>query len=226
MGIIEKISTILFPKECPVCGKILVSGEDIFCTECLLNFPWSDPDFQSLGLYFKTLPIEIRPEKLFSLFNYTGGADTKNLLFAIKYHNRPKLAYQLGLILGERIKDHLKGDIIIPVPLHKSRARKRGYNQSEQIAKGVSEITAIPYNTGVLIRKKNTKTLTDKNLSERLTEIGGAFSLNDSSPIEGKNIIIIDDVITTGATIGACLHALKGTKVNSITLLCIARTSL
>lgn len=226
MNILSAISSLFYPRECPVCKRILVTGEDIFCTECLVKFPWADPDLQSMGNYFNSLPKSIRPEKLFSLFHYNTGEDTKNLLFSIKYHNRPKLAYNIGRMLGEHIKEHLKGDIIIPIPLHPKREAERGYNQSVQIAKGVSHITGIPYSTDVLVRTKHTKTQTEQNREHRIASMDGAFTLKNSSAIEGKRVILIDDVITTGATIGACLQAISNSNVKNITLACVARTSL
>lgn len=209
-----------------MCSKVLVAGENIFCTECLYNFPWADPEFQSLGELFTKLPNDIRPEKLYSLFHYTKGADTKNLLFAIKYHNKPKLAYKIGVMLGEHLKQHLSGDLIIPVPLHPKRHRLRGYNQAEQIAKGVSQITGIPVAYNVLERIVNTATLTESNRALRMEKISQAFKLKEPSLIKDKSIILIDDVITTGATITACLETMNGANVKNITLACIARTSL
>lgn len=226
MSILSAISSLFYPKECPVCQKILVAGEKIFCSECLLRFPWADPDLQSMGDFFKSLPYSTRPEKLYSLFNYTAGEETKNLLFSIKYHNRPKLAYNIGRMLGEHLINHLEADIIIPVPLHPKRETERGYNQSTQIAKGVSHITGIPYCENILERILNTKTQTEQNREQRIASMNGAFTLKNSSAIENKRIILIDDVITTGATIGACLQAICETNVKNITLACVARTSL
>lgn len=226
MKLFSSLSSLLFPTECPMCSKILVAGENLFCTECLFNFPWADPEFQSMGELFTKLPNDVRPGKLYSLFHYTKGADTKNLLFAIKYHNKPKLAFRIGLMLGEHLKQHLSGDLIIPVPLHPQRRRLRGYNQAEQIANGVSQITGIPVAHNVLERIVNTATLTDSNKANRIEKISRAFKLREPSLIKDKNIILIDDVITTGATIGACLETMHGANVKKITLACIARTSL
>ena len=129
-------------------------------------------------------------------------------------------------MLGEHIKEHLEGDIIVPIPLHPKRETERGYNQSVQIAKGVSHITGIPYSSDVLVRTKNTKTQTEQNREHRIASMDGAFTLKNSSAIEGKRVILIDDVITTGATIGACLQAISNSNVKNITLACVARTSL
>lgn len=226
MKLISSLSSLLFPTECPMCSKVLVAGENLFCTECLFNFPWADPEYQSLGELFKKLPSDVRPEKLYSLFHYTKGADTKNLLFAIKYHNKPKLAYQIGIMLGEHLKQHLNGDLLIPVPLHPKRKRLRGYNQAEQIARGVSEITGIPVAYNVLERIVNTATLTESNKMLRMEKISKAFELREPSLIKDKSIILIDDVITTGATVGACLETMHNANVKNVTLACIARTSL
>lgn len=226
MGILSAISSILYPTECPVCKRVLVKGEELFCTECLMTFPWSDPDFQPINLNLIHPDNTIKIRNLYSLFNYSKGADCKNLLYAIKYHNRPKLAFQMGLMLGKHIINHLNGDIIIPIPLHPKREKKRGYNQSVEIAKGVSEITSIPFNPNLLKRIKNTATLTDYNREGRFEAINGAFELGEASSIKDKHVIIVDDVITSGATTIAAATAMKHAGVKSFTLICVAKTSL
>lgn len=224
MNIISAISSILYPTDCPVCGAVLVKGEETFCTECLMNFPWSDPDFHYHDTILKLKNSNIK--NLFSLFNYAKGADSKNLLYAIKYHNRPKLAYKMGVMLGKHLEKHLHGDIIIPIPLHPKRERKRGYNQSVEIARGVSKITAIPFSTKAIHKIKNTSTLTSHNREERFATINGAFELGEASLIKGKEVIIVDDVITTGATVMAAISAMEQAGAKGFTLICVAKTSL
>ena len=226
MGLLHSLSLLFFPRQCPVCGKVLVKGEKLFCTQCLAEFPWCDPDFPDNTDNIRNIPEDLRPDKIYSLFRYSKGADTKNLLFAIKYRNRPDLALELGNMLGKRLKDTLEGDLIIPVPLHPKRLRQRGYNQSSKIAEGISEATGIPFSETVVSRIVNTSTQTGKNAEERFSSLNGAFRLDDENAVRGKHIIIADDVITTGATAGSCLKTISAAGKVRFTLVCIARTSL
>ncbi len=226
MGIISALSSLLFPKQCPICGSVLVHGEKLICTKCLLDFPWSDPDYQAFDEIAAQFPPELQPDKLLSLFHYDKGMDAKNIILAVKYRDRPDIAFELGKLLGEHIADRLEGDIIIPVPLHPKRLRQRGYNQSAEIANGLSFVTGIPTEEGVIERAVNTKSQTEKSAEERISSLKDAFRLTSPERVIGRHIILVDDVITTGGTIGACMESLAKGGATRLTLACIARTLL
>ena len=135
----------------------------------------------------------------------------QNLLHHIKYYNKKELAFELGRYLGSELSEagSFKGcDVIIPVPLHPAKKKKRGYNQSEWIAKGMSDKMNIPLNTNLLNRHVNSKTQTKKNREERWENVRSAFSVELPNQFTKKHILLIDDVITTGATIEACASQL------------------
>ena len=131
----------------------------------------------------------------------------------------PSLGVKLGRAYAEDLKNSVYShcDIIIPVPLHNSRKKGRGYNQSELIAKGIGEILNIPVFTNLLVRNVNNPTQTDKHRFERWENVSDIFSIQSNEQIEGRHILLVDDVITTGSTLEACakeLLSVKGVRVS------------
>jgi ComF family protein len=146
-----------------------------------------------------------------SLFRFEKGSAYQELLHDLKYRGNRRAGLYLGRLLGQELK-HTRFsdcDLIIPVPLHRRRQKKRGYNQSEIIARGASDITGIPVAGQLVGRKKNVRSQTKMNRQERFENMAKAFILNDyTSNLNGKKILIIDDIITTGATLEACSELL------------------
>lgn len=149
----------------------------------------------------------------FYLFNKK--SKVQKLLHALKYKNNPQVGIITGSWFGEELKQtspFSNADYIIPVPLHPARQMQRGYNQSEQIAIGMSAQLNIPLNTTTLIRTSATKTQTKKGRSDRWNNVENIFSVTDTSILTGKTVILVDDVITTGSTIEAAASALLKTE--------------
>jgi ComF family protein len=141
----------------------------------------------------------------------------------IKYENKKNLGVKMGIILGKRlIEKNVGADLIIPVPLHLSRKRERGYNQSEVIASGVSKELKIPVELGILKRKKFTRSQTKLNREERLLNVSEAFNINHNVDLSGKTVFILDDVITTGATISGCAELIKNNNAKKVIALSLA----
>jgi ComF family protein len=129
----------------------------------------------------------------------------------IKFRRKKNLAKRLGEMMGNLLQsDPLlrNGEILIPVPLHKTRYRERGYNQANLLAGAISDSTSIPVNNSSLYRKKATKPQTDLSYEERLENVKGAFIVKGAQELKGKKIILVDDVFTTGSTLQACTEAL------------------
>ena len=146
-----------------------------------------------------------------ALFRFEKGSVYQNLLHDLKYRGNKKAGYYLGRLLGQELKQTVFSDcnVMIPVPIQRKRLKKRGYNQSEIIARGVSEICGIPLACNLLLRKGKSKSQTSMNRQERFENISAAFSLSDQSvDYYSKKILIIDDVVTTGATLEACSQLL------------------
>lgn len=203
---------LFYPKLCGACNTALYKGEQHICFVCSNNLPFTD--FEKL----KSNPVEKvfqgRIDVAFatSLLYFSRSTKTQNILHQIKYNNRKQLAIYLGNLLGERIKsthEQLNFDVIIPVPLHPKKLQIRGYNQSSYIAKGIAEVLNIPIAEHIIKRKINTATQTKKTRVERWQNINNAFELNKKIKLNYNHILLVDDVLTTGATIEACANSLN-----------------
>jgi ComF family protein len=198
---------LFFPSNCLVCGKRLSSPRAVLCFECECKLPktgFSDQrDNPVSKIFWGRVPVISGT----SLFRFEKGSPYQTLLHDLKYRGNRKLGFYLGRLLGQDLKqtDFSLCDLIIPVPIHRKRLKKRGYNQSELIARGVSEITGIPVVNNLIVRKERGKSQTTKNRQERFENISEAFHLCDHpGDFRGKKVLIIDDVVTTGATLEAC----------------------
>jgi ComF family protein len=149
----------------------------------------------------------------------------QNLLHRLKYQNQPNIGYVLGKWLGSELlsqkKKHLF-DLIIPVPLHRKKVARRGYNQSAYFAEGISKATSVPYTTKVLSRTVMNETQTNKTRVERWKNVEGIFKVDKADAISGKRVLLVDDVITTGATVEACGLELKKGGAAAVSVAAIA----
>jgi ComF family protein len=169
---------------------------------------WNEPDNELEKLFWGKVHVE----RACALFFYRIGSSYRPLIHKFKYQGNYSLAIRLGEDLGSYLNglDSYRGiDMLVPVPLHPRKERKRGYNQSEQIAKGISNVMQIPVETRSLIRMVYTETQTKKNKLERRENVKEVFKVKDVKLFEDKHVMLIDDVITTGATIEACALALQ-----------------
>ncbi|MCW3804453.1 ComF family protein [Plebeiibacterium marinum] len=164
-------------------------------------------------------------DKATSLLLYTKGDKTKQILHSIKYRNNIALAEEMGKMIAHNLSESnlfSTIDYIIPVPLHPAKLNKRGYNQSEIISNGISKITKIPVETDILFKTLNTSTQTKKNRFERWKNAENIYELRNSSKIKGKKILLIDDVLTTGATLEACATALHLAEISGLSIITLA----
>ncbi|MEG1539485.1 MAG: ComF family protein [Muribaculaceae bacterium] len=214
----------LLPRTCPVCGDALNYQEKYVCIKCMLDLPQThlhEREFNTMEqLFAGKTPIE----RAAGYFFYTKESPYSTLIHDIKYRNRPKMGQWLASEYAREIKNtgFFDGiDMIIPVPLHKTKIAKRGYNQSQYIAQGISEITGIPV-VNAIIATKSHETQTHKGIHERWLNTQNLYSQNDMINLEGKHVIIIDDVITTGATLLACAKSIDNTPGIKISLLSLA----
>lgn len=210
---------LFFPKYCTHCQNTLLKKETILCNKCYQKLPLR------LQVYNKelkeNLTIFFKVEKAYSLLYFKNQCITSNLIDALKYKNKPEIGYELGKILGENISDTI--DIIIPIPLHPKKQKKRGYNQSEEIARGIAEKCSIPIHSTNLIRIKNNPSQTHlKNQTERLQNTLNIFRVIDPILFENKHILLVDDIITTGSTVYNSAYLLLQLKNVKVSVACIS----
>lgn len=215
LSILAKIIDLFFPRFCPICGNRLSGEEETICMACNLHLPrtdtWENPyENEMAKLFWHQIPIE----KACALFYYKGHSSPSNILYQLKYNHRPEVANEMGHLLAqEGMRIHFFDDIdgIIPIPLAPKRQKERGYNQSEEIAKGIAELTHLPILTQIVRRTAFIESQTHKNRWQRKENVSKVFELTDNN-LSDKHFLIVDDVCTTGATIISCCQTiLQGT---------------
>jgi len=211
---IQDFFSLLFPDLCNACGVQLVQGEKLICIHCLHDLPYTDfhiyPQNAVARLFWGRVPCHAA----MALLYFRKATKVQQLIHRLKYRSQPQLGFLLGSILGQRLllsETYSGVDLILPVPLHPKKKRSRGYNQSEAIADGIASMLNVPVGTTQLIRPVVTSTQTKKNRYKRFENMQSVFQSADPAQLKGKHILLVDDVITTGATLEACAAVvLKG----------------
>ena len=220
----KAFAELFFPRICRGCGNHLFEHEHEVCSNCLRKLPRTGFELIDDNPVSKMFWGRIHIEKAASLYYYRKGELLQKLLHKLKYKGN----YHLGEVFGQQAgKIFLRSgftadvDAVVAVPLHEKKRRERGYNQSEIIAKGISEVTKIPFLNGNLIRTVYTESQTQKGRFERWENVKSVFNITHEEELQGKHILLVDDVITTGATLEACASALKkagDVKVSIVTI--------
>ena len=208
----HRVLDLISPRLCVVCGQRLTVSEEIICSKCNLHLPRTgfqqDPyENEMAKLFWHQIPIE----RATALFYYEAHSETANILYELKYKSHPEIGEVMGRLVAKELQpsgffDGIDG--IVPIPLAKKRQRQRGYNQSLEIARGISEITNLPIYNKVVMRIVFEGSQTNKGRWERNENVEKVFEMTDETAIHGKHLLIIDDVVTTGATVIACAKEL------------------
>ena len=214
---------LIFPRCCEACDSSLVGNEATICTSCMISLPrihLNSLHRDVIRYKFVNVP-EVTFTHSFLLFTKKG--KVQRLLHALKYKGNKDVGRLLGFMFGQEMKAAAMlpdATLIISVPLHAKKKKLRGYNQSDLLAEGFSNATGIPWSATVLERIKHTATQTGKSKIERRENVKGVFAVREC--IDYKSVIIIDDVLTTGATLEECVQTLKSAGCESFTILTIA----
>lgn len=202
---------LIYPNLCFICGETLLKSESHICLSCLNNIPRTNYHLLTDN------PVEKRfwgKAPIFrgtSFFFFQKGSPFQKLLHELKYKGNKEIGEILGRYAAAELlnsPDFCSIDIIIPIPLHPKRFAQRGYNQSEWISKGLSAVLDKPQDTNTLKRVKQTTTQTKKSVFERFENTEGIFELSGAKELEGKHLLLIDDVLTTGSTLNAAINTL------------------
>ena len=223
---LQNFSELLYPKLCGGCGNHLYENEEVVCVYCRASLPLSgECDFEnnaSEKLFWGKVSITAAASFLF----FQKKSSTQHLLHQLKYQQKENI----GEWLGEQFAYSLQSkgrfaavEIIIPIPLHPSRIKFRGFNQCDAIARGMASVLQIPIVNGVLTRSVATQSQTKKNRFQRFENMNSVFSLAQASAIKGKNILLLDDVLTTGATLISAAQVLQQAGCNKLFIGAIAK---
>lgn len=204
--------SLVFPRICAACGNSLWKHEDTICHSCEFHLPKTNFHFSDENPVTKMFwgRADLVSGAAFLYFNK--GNKVQLLVHQLKYNGRKDIGVFLGALYGQTLKyapSFNSADVIVPVPLHKKKYMKRGYNQSEQFGMGLSSVMSIPLNRHLLVRTKATETQTRKSRFSRYQNVREIFLVNQPENWRGKHLLLVDDVITTGATLESCIEALR-----------------
>ncbi len=223
LKILNDLINLIYPDTCVCCGKALFKHEQNICNLCFIELPQTKFHLIADNPIKKIFEGRFPIVSAGAMYYFYKGGRLQKILHQLKYRGNAELGIFMGKQMGTALlksNKHQAIDCIIPVPLHPSRLKKRGYNQSEKIAEGISETLGIPVYSTSLIRNSQTQTQTKKSRIDRWLNVEGKFFLNDPSVLENKHVLIVDDVITTGSTLESCCITLKdvpGIKISAYT---------
>jgi len=231
--LIDSIVDIIFPPHCQICGEIASSG---LCRTCSESFKSLEPPLceicsapidsaQPFTLCGRCRDFRPAYDRAWSLFVYDG--EVKKAVLDFKYNGVSRLYSVFGELISERLKKELKDikiDAVVAVPLHPSREKSRGYNQALLLARSSASLLSLPMLESELVRIRHTDFLADLGRKERYASLEGVFSLQNKISLTGKNILLVDDIMTTGATFHQCSRILKEGGASHIYGITVART--
>ncbi len=211
MPLLSDFVNLLYPKLCASCEQVLLKAEKEICLVCKEKLPKTNYHLHADNEVAKTFwgRISLKAATAYLFFNKEG--NVQNLLHNIKYKGAKQAAAELGYWYGSELKNAIEFEettLIMPVPLHESKLKKRGFNQAEWFARGIAESMQLPLSTGNLVRGLASETQTKKSRFERWQNVAEVFIIKDAAAIQNNNILLVDDVITTGATLEACAQAI------------------
>lgn len=216
--------SLIYPKICASCGNNLFKNEDCICTFCRFHLPKTNFHLSEENPVEKLFWGRVDIVSASAYFSFGKGGKVQHLIHQLKYKGQKEIGSTLGKLYGYDLKQSIKLksiDSIIPVPLHDNKKKKRGYNQSELFAEGLSLSMHVPVDLKTLVRANESATQTKKSRFSRWQNVESIFHLTDPKNIINKHILLVDDVVTTGSTLEACAQALQkseGVKVSIATI--------
>ncbi|WP_299225398.1 ComF family protein [uncultured Psychroserpens sp.] len=215
---------LFFPKVCLSCNNHLSDNERHICTSCRHQLPLTNFHLDPSNAVHKVMYGRVKLEQATALLHFSKKGIVQQLIHNLKYRGHQEIGQFLGEWLGEELKqysEYLKVDIVVPVPLHKSKLKKRGYNQVEKFGKAIAKALNADYNPELLIKTSATKTQVFKDRFMRSSDTHPKFAITKSESLASKHILIVDDIITTGATLEACANTfstIDGLKLSIATM--------
>lgn len=209
--IFSNLLDLFYPSLCVVCDGRLTEKEQHLCLECLSQLPKTNQHLHPNNRLEEFFAGRIPFQRIAAYSYFVKEGSVQKIIHELKYKNNPKIGYYIGQLCGEHLKssDFISNiDLLVPIPLHPKREKKRGYNQSMEICKGISDKTGIAVNNSSLKRMVNNKSQTQNSRFNRWNNVENIFSLSGKEELEQKHILLVDDVITTGSTIESAIRTI------------------
>ena len=222
--IINHFIGLFYPEICAVCGQHLMQGEKVICIACLQNIPRTRLHLQKDNIIEQRFWGKVQLERATAFYYFTKKSNFQKILHQLKYKNNREVGVAMGKYAAVELiesEDFTNFDYLIPVPLHPKKQKKRGYNQALCIVEGLAEFLNGEIDTENLVRVVENPTQTKKSVYERWENTKGIFAVKDPQLFENKRILLVDDVLTTGSTLIACveaIHEVCNAKVSVFTL--------
>ena len=221
---LQDFTSLFFPNICMACMHDAPMPNAFLCFRCEVTLPRTDFHLHQENTFTDRLWGRMNLHTATAMFLLIKNGLAENIVYNIKYKDATYLATSLGEQYGRVLKEaplYADIDVVVPVPIHSSKMRTRGYNQSALFGQGIANSLDIPCHENALLKKRKTKSQTKKSRMERLTGVEGEYAVREADVLKGKNVLLVDDVMTTGATIESCaLEILKveGTRVSMATI--------
>lgn len=219
---------LMFPRLCLLCYEPLGWQEKFLCMHCLSGLPythyWVEKDNPAAQVFWGKIAVEW----VVPFLHYSKNGMAQKIIHLIKYRNRPELAEYLGFLFGNILRntDLSQADVISAVPLYPKRLKQRGYNQSEKIAQGIGRAMGLPLETRIVERRIWEVSQTHKGRYERWKNVQDAFVLINPAAVAGRHIILVDDVLTTGSTLEACVSSIATVENVKVSIVTLAKATL
>ncbi len=225
LRLLDDFLSLLYPNLCLACNENLVANQEVLCLRCRYQLPKTDFHLHEENIFTERFWGRLPISSGASFCHFIKGGSVQKLIHRLKYDGKKSIGVYLGKLYGESLQEstYFKDvDLILPVPLHPKKERRRGYNQSDLFAQGLSASMNIPWNRDVLIRRQFTTTQTAKSRIDRFANVVEAFEVKNGHMLPDKHVLIVDDVMTTGATLEACgikvLEAASNVKLSFATI--------
>lgn len=228
MTVFQDFFSLIFPNNCMACGNNLFKNEHIICTSCLFHLPKTNYHLETANPISQIFWGRCNIQTAAAYYFFTKSGKVQHLVHQLKYKGKKEIGVFIGEIYGKELlksADFVQTNVIIPVPLHPKKEKKRGFNQSEVFAMGLSSAMNVAVDTKTLLRCFASETQTRKTRFKRWENVKEIFSLQNADQLKNKHILLVDDVITTGATIEACVNLLNTIEGVSINIASIAVAS-
>ena len=218
---------LIYPHICIGCGTDVLENTEVLCNQCFSQLPATD------YFLFANNPVEqlfagrILVQQAGSTYYFTKKSLLQNIMFEIKYRGNKEAGLLMGKQTGKALQQSMRFeniDVIVPMPLSRRRLQQRGYNQATLIAQGIASVIQKPVEEHVAVRKMNTTTQTEKDRISRWQNMQYAFTINNVEALAGKHVLLVDDIITTGATLEACGQTILSIPDTKLSIATVAHT--